>query len=177
MTAGIKTIGMRDGAFFMALKNFSWVLPGKLAGSGIPGGCSSEPDNVRSDLQEMRSEGIAYLVSLEKPKGPIDSICAELGIEWNYFPILDFKVPENGEDFLTLIKQIITAFESGKPVCIHCHAGVGRTGLVLSCVFGYYFSLNASRAIAAVRKNRAALDNLEQECFVKEFLSSNEYCI
>jgi protein-tyrosine phosphatase len=159
----------------MTLKNFSWVLPGKLAGSDIPGRSSSEPESVRSDLQEMRSEGIAYLVSLEKPKGPVDDICAELGIQWNYFPIQDFKVPENGEHFLTLIKQIITAFESGKPVCVHCHAGVGRTGLVLSCVLGYFFSLKASDAIAAVRKNRAALDTPEQEYFVKEFLRSYEY--
>ena len=159
----------------MTLKNFSWVLPGKLAGSDIPGRYSSEPDDVRSDLQKMQSEGIAYLVSLEKPEGPIEEICTELGIEWNYFPIQDFKVPENGEKFLALIKQIITAFKSGKPVCIHCYAGIGRTGLVLSCVFGYYFSLKASSAIAAVRRNRAALDTPEQECFVKDFLSSYEY--
>lgn len=159
----------------MTLTNFSWVLPGKLAGSGIPGRYSSEPDSLRNDLQEMRSEGIVYLVSLEKPKGPIDEICEELGMQWNYFPIQDFKVPENGEQFLTLIKQIITTFESGKPVCVHCHAGVGRTGLVLSCALGYYFSLKASSAIAAVRKNRAALDTPEQEEFVKEFLSSYEY--
>lgn len=159
----------------MTLKNFSWVIPGKLAGSDIPGRYSSEPDDVRSDLQKIRSEGIVYLVSLEKPKGPIDDICVELGIEWNYFPIKDFMVPENEEHFLTLIKQIVAAFESGKPVCIHCYAGIGRTGLVLSCVFGYYFSLKASSAIAAVRKNRPALDTPEQEYFVKEFLSSYEY--
>ncbi len=159
----------------MTLKNFSWVLPGKLAGSDIPGRNSLEPDSVRNDLQEMRSEGVTYLVSLEKPLGPIDDICSELGMEWNYFPIQDFKVPENGEHFQTLVKQIITTFESGKPVCIHCYAGIGRTGLVLSCVLGHYFSLKASSAIAAVRKNRAALDTPEQEYFVKEFLSSYEY--
>lgn len=159
----------------MTLKNFSWVLPGKLAGSDVPGRHSLEPDNIRNDLQKLRSEGVLYLVSLEKPKGLIEQICSELGMKWNYFPIQDFKVPQNGAQFLTLINDIIINFESGKPVCIHCHAGVGRTGLVLSCVLGQYFCLGASKAIAAVRKNRAALDTPEQECFVKEFLSCYEY--
>ncbi len=158
----------------MTLKNFSWVIPGKLAGSDLPGRHSKDPQNMRDDLESMRTAGILYLVSLEKPNGPVEILCSELGIEWNYFPIPDFGVPESQDGFSSLVKQIIINFESGKPVCIHCHAGVGRTGMVLSCVLGHHFYLNATSAISAVRKNRAALDTPEQELFVKEFLSSYE---
>lgn len=159
----------------MTIKNFSWVLPGRLAGSDIPGRHSGELENVRSDLEMLRSDGVLYLVSLERPSGPVDLICSELGMEWNYFPINDYSVPDNYEKFLALVTDIIGKFESGNPVCIHCHAGVGRTGLVLACVMGRYFTLRAANAISAVRKVRAALDNVEQECFVKEFLSDYEH--
>jgi protein-tyrosine phosphatase len=154
----------------MALKNFSWIIPGKLAGSDIPG-----RQSLRNDLENLYADGVRCLVSLEKPPGMVEAIASELAIEWHFFPVPDFGIPQNSSEFSTLIDFIIKTFESGKPVCVHCHAGVGRTGLVLSCVVGKCFSLNATKAIAAVRKTRAAIDTQEQEQFVSSYLNDYEY--
>lgn len=157
----------------MALKNFSWVLPGKLAGSDIPGRGSGSEDSIRKDLQQLSDEGIRCLVSLEHPSVSIESFCDQFGLKWNYFPIPDFDVPQNGDDFSRLINDIIKTFESGNPVCVHCHAGIGRTGLVLSCVVGRYFGISAGKSIKTVRMTRKALDTPEQERFVNVFLDQS----
>jgi atypical dual specificity phosphatase len=152
----------------MPLKNFSWVLPGKLAGSDIPGRGS----DLEEDIQQLSSEGIKYLVSLEKPSGEVRLLCRQSGMEWNYFPILDFNIPQDTKSFGKLISKIISKFDSGKPVCVHCHAGVGRTGLVLSCVVGKYFGISAGKAIGTVRKSRRAIDTPGTGKIVQEFLET-----
>jgi len=50
-----------------------------------------------------------------------------------YFPIPDFNVPDNVEQLSTLIDKIEDFLQKGCNVYIHCHAGIGRAGLVLSC--------------------------------------------
>lgn len=158
----------------MALSNFSWIIPEKLAGSDIPGRHGSGNNDLETDINFIASQGVKCLVSLELPDGPIEELCKKAGINWIYFPIPDFDIPNDEAQFEVLISDIITSFENKKPVCIHCHAGVGRTGLVLSCVIGKYLSLNSKKAIGAVRKARTAIDTDHQENFVKAFLSNYE---
>ncbi|NLE00250.1 MAG: hypothetical protein GX640_10285 [Fibrobacter sp.] len=159
----------------MTLQNFSWVLPGKLAGSDIPGHHSA--DHIRTDLEYLAENGIRYLVSLEKPAGEIQQICSELNMTWKYFPIPDFSLPPDITAFSKMVTEIIEKLQNGLPVCVHCHAGVGRTGLVLSCVIGKYFLLDSNKALATVRRSRAAIDTAEQRNFVRYFLEEYEYRI
>ena len=156
--------------FHMAFNNFSWVLPQKLAGSDIPGRNGTGSDAARNDLQWLKSQGICTLVSLERPKGLFEQLCSETGLQWNFFPIPDYDVPEKMKDFVVLVSNIIKDIKDNKPVCVHCHAGIGRTGLVLSCIMGMYFQIDARMAIASVRQSRSALDTVEQERFVFTFL-------
>jgi atypical dual specificity phosphatase len=158
----------------VALSNFSWTIPEKLAGSDLPGRRGSGNNELEMDLNFIALQGVKCLVSLELPDGPIGELCIKSGINWTYFPIPDFDVPNDVAQFELLILDIIASLENNKPVCVHCHAGVGRTGLVLSCVMGKYLSLSAKRAIEAVRKTRIAIDTVHQENFVKAFLSDYE---
>lgn len=154
----------------MAFNNFSWVLPHKLAGSEIPGRNGTGLDAARKDLLWLKSQGIYTLVSLERPKGPFEQLCSETGLKWNFFHIPDYDVPEKMNDFVGLVSNIVIDIKEDRPVCVHCHAGIGRTGLVLSCVMGMYFQIDARMAIASVRQSRSALDTIEQERFVFTFL-------
>lgn len=154
------------------MKNFSWVIPQKLAGSDIPGRFIPGDEAVRNDIEILVQNGVKCLVSLQKPQGAIEKICLDFAMEWIYFPVNDYSIPENKSSFDRLISDIITKLDNNKPVCVHCYAGIGRTGLVLSCVVGKYFELDAKKAVDAVRKVRPAIDTEEQESFVFNFLES-----
>lgn len=158
----------------MALNNFSWVIPGKLAGSDLPGACGST-DDLREDIAFMASEGVKVLVSLARPAAPLAKVCAEAGMEWRCFPIPDFGVPSDYGPFGGLVDDCIEFISAGRGVCIHCHAGIGRTGMVLSCIVGVYFNLDAQNAVDAVRAVRHAVETREQCLFINGFLKSRNY--
>jgi atypical dual specificity phosphatase len=158
----------------MAIDNFSWVIPGKLAGSAIPGGRGERPAHILSDLQDLHSLGIRSLVSLQfMPPDSFGKLCKKAGLIWIHFPIEDFEAPANAAEFERLINTIIGHMKSETPVCAHCRAGVGRTGLLLACVVGSYLSIGPRLALQTVRKTRLALDNDKQEEFVGAWLSRN----
>ncbi|MBN1307754.1 MAG: dual specificity protein phosphatase family protein [Chitinispirillaceae bacterium] len=158
----------------MPLHNFSWVIPGKLAGSDLPGGGSPAVRPLRDDLEYLAREGVRILVSLVRPKGPIGKVCESSGMRWRYFPISDFSIPDGNGPFSNLVEECIHSFTSGFPVCIHCQAGIGRTGLVLSCIVGVYLRLDGREAVSTVQAIRTAVETEEQRRFVVSFLKAYE---
>jgi hypothetical protein len=156
----------------MPIFNFSWVIPGKLAGSAMPGGPpGAASGSIVHDLSALRKEGILMLVSLHHMPPIIGEQCKKLGIEWAYFPIKDFSIPTNTDRFTLLVDKIILSFKKDKPVCVHCQAGIGRTGMVLACILGRYLGIDGKKALAAIRKARdkGAVETKEQEEFIRKF--------
>ena len=154
----------------MSVQNFSWVIPGKLAGSAVPDFTGLMG---LSDADWFVDQGVDVLVSLAMPYGPADTECERAGIDWIFYPIPDFDVPSDLESFTALVEDIADAVDDddGVGVCVHCQAGIGRTGLLLACVVGRHLGIDGDKAIAAVRKVRpGSLETPDQANFVRAFL-------
>lgn len=94
----------------------------------------------------------------------------EHNIEEINFPIEDFNIPANKEDVKLLISCIINSLLNGDNVAIHCHAGIGRTGVILALILKTLLKINNNLIINETRKYiRNALVTEEQEAFVTNF--------
>jgi atypical dual specificity phosphatase len=145
---------------------FSWVIPGLLAGSSLPGS-GGDP---AADLTELARLGVHRLVSLTDQASEFAEACRQANLRWEYFPIDEFDVPQDLETFDALIRRLLRDLKAGRPVCAHCFAGIGRTGLLLCCLLGRFLGLAPEEAIRRVRAARPALETPEQERFVRRYL-------
>jgi atypical dual specificity phosphatase len=156
--------------------NFSWVIPGRLAGLSQPG--LGEARDLRrgglaAQLAELRALGLDCLVSLTDSAADFGPACAEAGLAWEHFPSPEFDVPEDEAAFHRLVVRLLARLAAGQAVGVHCYAGVGRTGLLLACLLGRLQGLPGEEAIRRLRLLRPALETPEQEQFVRRYLQEH----
>jgi atypical dual specificity phosphatase len=139
-------------------ERFSWIIPGKLAGMERPGLLSE----LEEDLRFLKDAGIDIIINLE------ESPFNYGGFEVKHIPINDFKAPRLS-DFEEFVKFVYTKIESGKRILVHCHAGMGRTNLMLA---GYlvYSGMKPDDALDIVKEKRPFQSiNEEQKEAIKEY--------
>ena len=90
------------------------------------------------------------------------------GFEVIFDPVPDFSSPPLNH-WNQSIREAIERIKQGKNIVIHCHAGVGRTGIFATLMAHELLGLDANEAIAWVRRAIPyAIDTEHQKQFVRE---------
>lgn len=122
--------------------NFSWVIPGRLAGSGMP--------MSRPEFDWLVSRGIGAVVTMTENALPTEWIH---DIKYLHVPTPDMTAPqpEGIEQAVDFIHSNIT---QDTPAMVHCAAGLGRAGTILACYHVKHMGHSASDAIQRIRDLR-----------------------
>ncbi|XP_049633431.1 dual specificity protein phosphatase 23 [Suncus etruscus] len=139
--------------------NFSWVLPGRLAGLALP--------RLPAHYQFLRDCGVRHLVSLTERNPPHAGSCPDLTHHHLRIPDFSPPAPEQIDRFVQLVDE---ASGRGEAVAVHCALGLGRTGTMLACYLVKAQGLTAGDAIAEVRHLRpGSIETHEQEKAVFQY--------
>ena len=139
---------------------FSWVIPDLIAAMG-------RPRDLYDELAYLKDQKIDLIISLTRT--PIaKSFLEEFEFEYLHIPIRDFAAPSQKQSD-SFVSAIIAASEAGKRAAIHCQAGMGRTGTMISCYL-VKSGMTAREAINHVRRLRpGSIETADQELAVYEY--------
>ncbi|XP_039102388.1 dual specificity protein phosphatase 23 [Hyaena hyaena] len=139
--------------------NFSWVLPGRLAGLALP--------RLPAHYQFLLEQGVRHLVSLTERGPPHGDSCPGLTLHRLRIPDFCPPAPEQIDRFVRIVDE---ANARGEAVGVHCALGFGRTGTMLACYLVKERGLAAGDAIAEIRRLRpGSIETYEQEKAVFQF--------
>ena len=138
-------------------RNFSWILPGALAGAMGP--------TERRHLIYFERLDITAVVRMED-----QTISAEpWGFEELFEPVPDFEAPsvEQIDRIVNFVEQQIETWE--RPTVVTCAAGIGRTGTVLASYL-VNTGWEPGEAISYIRQLRpGSIQTASQEEAVREY--------
>ena len=151
------------------LRNFSWVIDGRLAGMAIPSGAyrgslRGGTSELERDAEELTNHGVNAVVSLTHQALAPD-VLKTFGITTLHLPVEDMTRPtrEQIDEFISFVDQT----DGG--VVVHCAAGIGRTGTMLGCYL-VWNGLPADQAISRLRRLRpGSIETPDQEWAVLDF--------
>lgn len=160
------------------MQSFYWLIPGVLAGCGLPGRAGRMPgpaDAVERDLIWLRAQGIAALLSLTEE--PLDAaLLQRIGMASLHLPVPDLT-PPSPEQLRQALAFIDFHRAHACPVAVHCLMGQGRTGTVLAAYL-IREGTSPDEALAMVRAVcPGAVENRLQEQALAAFAAQRGWLI
>jgi len=110
---------------------------GKLAIAARPRG----GDWLEDEIEAWQRQGITTIVSLLTPEEEIDlglveesEIARSHGLNFLSVPVPDREIPPSESEVTAILERLHEILESGRNAVAHCRQGVGRAGLLASCM-------------------------------------------
>jgi atypical dual specificity phosphatase len=141
---------------------FVWVEDHTLAGTGYPAS--------RAQVEWLAASGIRSMLTLTEDPLP-EKWTEGLDLVRGHVPMKDHERPSL-EAMELGVKFIRDQLSAGRPVAVHCLAGEGRTGCVLSAYLMRTRGLTADQAMAKLRSLKPSFVEWKQEEAVREFGSA-----
>lgn len=140
--------------------------------------CPLRTIDLRKQVKAWHQAGIELVVSLLEPHevqelGVVNesTICDSLGIRFLSFPIRDRSVPDSPLELASLVREVHANLRDGKAVAIHCHGGIGRTGIVAACVLNELrVPVETMFHLLSVSRGYDMPESEEQKNWVKQFI-------
>jgi atypical dual specificity phosphatase len=151
------------GRFANRPTNFSWVIDKKLAGSGIPVNLPQ--------LLWVAKNGIRSIITVRERPLPTSWLAnTSQKLEYMHLKVDDFCAPSL-ESLESTVRYIDQHINEEKPVLVHCAAGKGRTGTILSAyIMKQDPNLSSLEAINKIRVLRpGSVQSEEQTSALQSF--------
>lgn len=138
----------------------------------------ARPQDLHADLAAVKDAGVDTIISLLEPAEAAAvglsreaQVCASLDITFLNHPIRDMHLPDPAA-FQLFATDIAARMRRGAQVAVHCHASIGRSGM-LACTTLGHFGYTAPTALAHVSKMRGVPvpDTTEQAAFIRQIMT------
>ncbi len=117
------------------------------------------PGQLHNHIRYLKMQGITKVLCLMEPLemerlglDEEEKWCLSEGLKFENFPITDHSVT-CVDSLRVLAKRLLKEIIAGENLVVHCYAGIGRTGLVSSCILMEH-GMSAEEAMALISQKR-----------------------
>ena len=146
---------------------------GKLALAARPRG----GDWLGDEIADWKRAKVDLVLSLLTPEEEQDlDLCGEghevaaQGLAFSSFPIPDRQIPKSEAKLAETLDRVNSLLSAGKNVVVHCRQGIGRTGLIASCLLVKSgMSPGASMETVSAARGVAVPETPEQRDWIERY--------